>query len=80
VADHGWGEENKSMSLKILASRRLGISLYTPLYTNHENLGVFKPTKPSKYWVLKISIGASRDRTDDLLLAKQMLSQLSYSP
>ena len=24
--------------------------------------------------------GASRDRTDDLLLAKQMLSQLSYSP
>ena len=24
--------------------------------------------------------GASRDRTDDPLLAKQMLSQLSYSP
>ena len=27
-----------------------------------------------------VSSGASRDRTDDLLLAKQMLSQLSYSP
>ena len=25
-------------------------------------------------------IGADRDRTDDLLLAKQALSQLSYSP
>jgi hypothetical protein len=24
--------------------------------------------------------GAERDRTDDLLLAKQALSQLSYSP
>ncbi len=24
--------------------------------------------------------GASRDRTDDLLLAKQALSQLSYGP
>ena len=26
------------------------------------------------------SCGADRDRTDDLLLAKQALSQLSYSP
>ena len=66
MADHGWGEENKSMSLKILASRRLGISLYTPLYTNHENLGVFKPTKPSKYWVLKISIGDESAPTPSL--------------
>ena len=24
--------------------------------------------------------GAGRDRTDDLMLAKQLLSQLSYSP
>ena len=28
----------------------------------------------------EVLCGASRDRTDDLLLAKQMLSQLSYSP
>ena len=30
--------------------------------------------------MLWLSIGADRDRTDDLLLAKQALSQLSYSP
>ena len=60
MADHDWDEENKSMSLKILGCRKLGISLYTPLYTNDENLGVFRQTKPSKYWVLEISIGASR--------------------
>ena len=29
------------------------------------------------YW---LSGGASRDRTDDPLLAKQVLSQLSYGP
>ena len=29
---------------------------------------------------LQITGGAGRDRTDDLLLAKQALSQLSYSP
>jgi hypothetical protein len=28
----------------------------------------------------RITGGAGRDRTDDLLLAKQALSQLSYSP
>ena len=28
----------------------------------------------------RFKIGADRDRTDDLLLAKQALSQLSYSP
>ena len=28
----------------------------------------------------KVSCGASRDRTDDPLLAKQVLSHLSYSP
>ena len=32
-------------------------------------------------WTSKPAIGgAGRDRTDDLLLAKQALSQLSYSP
>ena len=30
--------------------------------------------------MLWLSFGADRDRTDDLLLAKQALSQLSYSP
>ena len=28
----------------------------------------------------KVSGGAGRDRTDDILLAKQALSQLSYGP
>ena len=32
-----------------------------------------------KYYFWKIG-GAERDRTDDLLLARQALSQLSYSP
>jgi hypothetical protein len=32
-------------------------------------------------WIrAKLSGGASRDRTDDPLLAKQVLSQLSYGP
>ena len=31
-------------------------------------------------WQIFKIIGADRDRTDDLLLAKQALSQLSYSP
>ena len=30
--------------------------------------------------LLRVVGGAERDRTDDLLLAKQALSQLSYSP
>jgi hypothetical protein len=31
-------------------------------------------------WDCPLSGGAGRDRTDDPLLAKQVLSQLSYSP
>jgi hypothetical protein len=31
-------------------------------------------------WRLGLAGGANRDRTDDLLLAKQALSQLSYGP
>ncbi len=31
-------------------------------------------------WVVRINGGAKRDRTADLLRAKQALSQLSYSP
>ena len=33
----------------------------------------------SRFCLLRLG-GADRDRTDDPLLAKQMLSQLSYSP
>ena len=36
--------------------------------------------RPAKPFSLKENGGAGRDRTDDLLLAKQALSQLSYSP
>ncbi len=36
---------------------------------------------PAQLIVLKrLTSGANRDRTDDLLLAKQALSQLSYGP
>ena len=55
-------KKNKSISLKILVSRKLTISLHSPLYSKHEDLGVFKQKKPSKYWVLKVSSGASRNR------------------
>ncbi len=30
--------------------------------------------------MIRVNGGASRDRTDDPLLAKQVLSQLSYGP
>ena len=39
--------------------------------------------RPSKRWGSRVhhgSGGGERDRTDDLLLAKQALSQLSYTP
>ena len=44
------------------------------------NERVSKTTCFSKLAALKSSGGARRDRTDDLLLAKQALSQLSYGP
>ena len=37
-------------------------------------------TYPSLSIQLKRSGGGERDRTDDILLAKQALSQLSYTP
>ena len=46
-------------------------------------LHAFKGTKHRQLQsasLLCLSSGASRDRTDDPLLAKQMLSQLSYGP
>jgi hypothetical protein len=39
-----------------------------------------EPVEPSQVDADTPSGGARRDRTDDLLLAKQALSQLSYGP
>ena len=38
------------------------------------------PAPAYRLLALSIAGGANRDRTDDLLLAKQALSQLSYGP
>jgi hypothetical protein len=38
---------------------------------------VVRPSSPS---IRKVSGGGRRDRTDDLMLAKHALSQLSYAP
>ena len=46
-------------------------------------IGSTRGKRPCILLILAISCGiggADRDRTDDPLLAKQMLSQLSYSP
>ena len=39
-----------------------------------------RTTNLTQHTFARFKIGADRDRTDDLLLAKQALSQLSYSP
>ena len=39
-----------------------------------------EPSAVAWLWILRAVGGADRDRTDDPLLAKQVLSQLSYSP
>ena len=36
--------------------------------------------RPLSQWAVRDDGGGRRDRTDDLLLAKQALSQLSYAP
>lgn len=41
---------------------------------------LFLPEKKRQSCGLRCSGGAGRDRTDDILLAKQALSQLSYGP
>ena len=43
-------------------------------------ISFFKQTQRMTTPPLEASGGARRDRTDDLLLAKQALSQLSYGP
>ena len=39
-----------------------------------------RTTNLTQHFFATVNCGADRDRTDDLLLAKQALSQLSYSP
>ncbi len=39
-----------------------------------------EPAKPVRYAIAGERGGARRDRTDDLMLAKHALSQLSYGP
>jgi hypothetical protein len=46
------------------------------MFSRTTNLGRWRP----KSLVIKPSGGARRDRTDDLMLAKHALSQLSYGP
>jgi hypothetical protein len=53
------------------------------LFTMTNNTGSLNCKKPN--WIFptdiqKLAGGGKRDRTDDLLLAKQALSQLSYAP
>lgn len=58
-------------------NKRQAKKLTTNLYTNdffHHLLDT--PSSPQR----QKSGGAGRDRTDDILLAKQALSQLSYGP
>jgi hypothetical protein len=67
------------------------VDVITPLlfYLPNERLAVYKPQTSRKKLLSFINRktafcimygGAERDRTDDLLLARQALSQLSYSP
>ena len=51
------------------------------LFTMSENPHAASATREkSCFWTRNPTGGARRDRTDDLLLAKQALSQLSYGP
>ena len=60
------------------------ISLLVSLDSAHRSRFVLAGSSPklgTEYKVLSTDFGgADRDRTGDLLLAKQALSQLSYSP
>jgi hypothetical protein len=52
----------------------------SPLSGVRSNHLSYRPVLTVVRQVLSQSGGADRDRTDDPLLAKQVLSQLSYSP
>ena len=56
-------------------SRDCSAALQPALKADHAQIPLFRPD-----WGLARSGGARRDRTDDFLLAKQALSQLSYGP
>jgi hypothetical protein len=51
-----------------------------PSRNSHAKLFVFADIRRARRSTLKPSGGARRDRTDDLMLAKHALSQLSYGP
>lgn len=77
----------KALELKasehIFSSRfsyRTGKSLVSDLQTFTSSIGHHKRSRQSHPLDTRMSGGGGRDRTDDPLLAKQVLSQLSYAP
>ena len=60
-------------------NKRQAKKLTTNLYTN-DFFHLYSTTSTRQSCGLRGSGGAGRDRTDDILLAKQALSQLSYGP
>jgi hypothetical protein len=59
--------------------RRMHGPIHGPLRSNKTGFSMIGHGKKSRQVVEKIG-GASRDRTDDLIVANDALSQLSYSP
>jgi hypothetical protein len=70
-------EPEQIFSLRCHAEQAEGTSLPQTLYANDLSI-LSTPTRQS--CGLRWYGGAGRDRTDDILLAKQALSQLSYGP
>ena len=62
----------KSRGTRLIAAHFAIMTGRAPRVASHHH----EAPAPQDWWVG----GASRDRTDDLLLAKQALSQLSYGP
>jgi hypothetical protein len=59
--------------------RRMHGPIHGPLRSNKTGFSMIGHGRKSRQVVEKIG-GASRDRTDDLIVANDALSQLSYSP
>ena len=51
-----------------------------PLYVTYRASALTRPLELLCFKIDQTNGGADRNRTDDPLLAKQVLSQLSYSP
>lgn len=66
---------NKSSLYNVKQNKRLARWLTTNLFLNDFGALNTSSRQPTR----KVG-GAGRDRTDDILLAKQALSQLSYGP